>query len=117
MTVPVVPKLANLTTIETWQDELDWQPFHPGIEIYPLYEPQNDGSQAALLRYRPGASVPRHRHPGFEHIFILSGQQTDENGSHAAGSLVINAPGSCHSVVSETGCIVLAIWEKPVIRC
>ena len=27
---------------------------------------------------------------------------------------MINAPGTRHSIVSEAGCIVLAIYEKPV---
>ena len=31
-----------------------------------------------------------------------------------AGTLIINPPGTQHSVVSEAGCIVLAIYEKPV---
>ena len=110
-------ELAKLTSIEAWQDQLDWKPFHPGIEIYQLYEPQQDGSQAALLRYLPGASVPLHEHPGFEHILVLSGEQSDENGTYTAGSFVINPPGSRHSVISKIGCIVLLIWEKPVIRC
>jgi anti-sigma factor ChrR (cupin superfamily) len=110
-------ELASLTSIEAWQDQLDWKPFHPGIEIYRLYEPQQDGSQAALLRYLPGASVPLHEHPGFEHILVLCGEQSDENGTYTAGSFVINPPGSRHSVISKTGCIVLLIWEKPVIRC
>jgi anti-sigma factor ChrR (cupin superfamily) len=117
MIAPQAMKLANLTGIENWQDQLEWQPFDNGIEIYRLHEPQQDGSQAALLRYLPGASVPLHEHPGFEHILVLSGEQSDENGTYAAGSLVINPPGSRHSVISKTGCIVLLIWEKPVIRC
>jgi anti-sigma factor ChrR (cupin superfamily) len=117
MIAPFTMKLANLTTIETWQDELAWEPFHPGVDIHQLYEPQPDGSQAALLRYSPGASVPLHQHPGFEHILVLSGEQSDENGTYTTGSFVINSPGSRHSVISKTGCIVLVIWEKPVIRC
>jgi hypothetical protein len=31
-----------------------------------------------------------------------------------AGSLVINSPGTRHAVVSDEGCILLAIYEKPV---
>jgi anti-sigma factor ChrR (cupin superfamily) len=50
----------------------------------------------------------------FEHILVLSGSQTDHNGEHQTGTLVINPPGTNHSVISEAGCIVLAIWEKPV---
>ena len=117
MIAPQAMKLANLTSIDTWQDQLKWQTFDTGIEIYQLYEPQQDGSQAALLRYLPGACVPLHEHPGFEHILVLSCEQSDENGTYTAGSLVINPPGSRHSVISKTGCIVLLIWEKPVIRC
>ena len=41
-----------------------------------------------ILRYQRGASVPRHKHLGFEHICVLSGSQTDHNGEHKAGTLV-----------------------------
>jgi len=92
---------------------LDWQPFHPGIEVHHLY--QNEGGpSAAFLRYQPGAKVARHRHTGFEHIFVLSGSQEDERGYYRAGALVVNPPGSAHNVASAEGCVVLVIWEKPV---
>ncbi len=106
--------LKDLFDIAARQDELPWQPFHEGVDIYPLYSDSKKGAAAALLRYQPGASVPRHGHPGFEYIFVLSGSQTDQNGEHEAGTLVINPPNSNHTVVSKAGCIVLAIWEKPV---
>ena len=93
--------------------ELTWEPFHPGISIVRLYS-ETDGHSAALLRYDPGAGVPRHDHPGFEHILILSGSQIDERGVHPVGTLLVNPPGSSHEVNSPTGCIVLAIWEQPV---
>ena len=34
--------------------------------------------------------------------------------SSGPGTLRIHAPGTYHSVVSEAGCIVLAVYEKPV---
>lgn len=105
--------LKDLLNIATLQDQLPWQPFRDGVDIYRLYG-DGTGSAAALLRYQPGASIPRHDHQGFEHIFILCGSQTDQNGEHTAGTLVINPPSSNHSVVSTSGCIVLAIWEKPI---
>lgn len=92
---------------------MDWQPFRPGIEICRLYE-MPEGSAAALLRYAPGAKVPRHAHVGYEHLYILQGAQSDERGEYRTGSLVINPPGSSHSVSSPGGCLVLAIWERPV---
>jgi anti-sigma factor ChrR (cupin superfamily) len=106
--------LKGLLNIAARQDELSWEPFRPGVDIYQLYKDGEDGAMAALLRYQPGASVPLHDHRGFEHIFVLSGSQTDQNGEHQAGTLVINPPHSNHSVISQSGCIVLAIWEKPV---
>lgn len=105
--------LKDLLNIAALQDQLPWQPFREGVDIYQLYS-DSKGSAAALLRYQPGAKVPRHDHQGFEHIFVLSGSQTDQNGEHEAGTLVINPPSSNHSVISVSGCIVLAIWEKPI---
>ncbi len=58
--------------------------------------------------------MPLHRHTGYEHIFVLTGSQRDENGTAPAGTLTVNPPGTQHSLVSEAGCIVLAIYEKPV---
>ena len=105
--------LKDLLNIATRQNDLLWEPFHPGVDIYRLYG-DGKGAAAALLRYQPGASVPKHDHTGFEHIFVLSGSQTDQNGEYQAGTLVINPPSSNHSVISASGYIVLAIWEKPV---
>ncbi len=107
--------LPGLFNIDLRQHELDWQPFHKGIEIFRLYDTEDNGPSAALLRYQPGAVVPNHKHLGFEHILVLSGSQTDYHGSHEAGTLVINPPGTTHDVQSKNGCIVLAIWEKPVL--
>jgi len=51
---------------------------------------------------------------GYEHILILEGEQQDEHYIYPQGTLVISPPGTSHSVQSPQGCIVLAIWEKPV---
>jgi anti-sigma factor ChrR (cupin superfamily) len=93
---------------------LPWQPFRPGVEIYELYQGET-GSAAALLKYEAGAGVPQHTHSGFEHIFILEGSQSDQIGTYEAGTLVINQPDSTHNVASKAGCIVLIIWERPVV--
>lgn len=94
-------------------DTLPWQSFRPGVEIYRLYG-DSTGPSAALLRYQPGAQVPHHDHTGYEHILVLSGSQRDRHQTYDAGSLIINAPGSDHTVTSEKGCLVLIIWQKPV---
>ncbi len=92
----------------------DWRPFRPGIEIVRLYTAPS-GHSSALLRYAPGAKLARHSHIGFEHILVLSGTQIDDNGEHPAGTLLVHPPGTAHSVSTQTGCTVLAIWEKPVV--
>jgi anti-sigma factor ChrR (cupin superfamily) len=96
-------------------------PLHPGVEILPLYGMTAEGQplsphqpSAAILRYAPGASVPRHGHPGFEHIIVLRGSQSDALGTYPKGTCVVNPPGSSHWVNSEEGCLVLAIWDRPV---
>jgi predicted ChrR family anti-sigma factor len=94
--------------------QIHWQPFRPGVEIARLYGGAENEASAALLRYEPNARVPRHTHQGYEHILVLSGSQRDDHGVYEAGSLVISQPGSSHAIVSEQGCLVLAIWERPV---
>lgn len=107
-------KLDDLFQISAWQHTLKWQPFHEGVDIYRLHESGTEGSTAALLRFHPGGRVPLHVHQGFEYILMLAGSQKDEVSQAMAGALIVNPPGTTHSVVSVDGCIVLAIYEKPV---
>ena len=106
--------LTDLFQISGWQHKLPWRHFYEKVEIYRLYGDGKTGSTAALLRFHPGGRVPLHEHTGYEHIFVLSGSQVDENSRAETGTLIINPPGDSHSIVSEEGCIVLAIYEKPV---
>lgn len=107
--------LRDVFSLHSNPEQLNWLPFKEGVEICPLYAAQEqEGVSAALLRYAPGAEVSRHEHMGYEHILILSGTQSDENGHYPEGTLIISPSHTSHSVKSESGCIVLAIWEKPV---
>lgn len=94
---------------------LAWEPLREGIEVSWLYRNGDHGPAAAYLRYAPDARVPHHLHAGYEHVLILSGSQTDCNGRHRAGALVVNPPGTSHDVFSEEGCLVLIIWERPIL--
>lgn len=109
-----VLKLHDLFQVSGWQHKLPWRPFKEGVDIYRLYGDGETGPTAALLRFRAGGRVPLHEHTGYEHIFVLSGSQVDENSRADTGMLIINPPGTSHSILSEAGCIVLAIYEKPV---
>ena len=105
--------LRDLLTIATTQAQHHWQPFRDGVEICRLYK-GSDGPTAALLRYAPNTATPAHLHTGSEFILVLSGSQSDEHGHYSAGAVLASPPDSKHRVVSESGCIVLAIWTKPV---
>jgi anti-sigma factor ChrR (cupin superfamily) len=107
-------ELENLFQIAENADAISWQPFRDGVDIYRLYGDRASGPTAALIRFRVEGRIPMHEHQGYEHIFVLSGSQRDQNSTATAGTLMINAPGTRHSVVGEAGCIVLAIYEKPV---
>lgn len=101
-----VPKLL----VGGWRD-LVFAPFRDGIDIAWLRQ----GSPGiAVLRYAPGATVPLHMHPDVEMILVLDGAQSDLSGTYRAGDVVINMPGSQHSVSSTEGCVVLLMWAKPV---
>ncbi|TVQ58706.1 MAG: transcription negative regulator ChrR [Spirulina sp. DLM2.Bin59] len=113
LTQPLV--LTDIWAMAAHPDQIDWQPFHPGVMIHRLYDDAQTGAAAALLRYAPGATVAPHVHSGFEHILVLAGSQEDQRGNYPAGTLVINPPETGHWVKSEAGCIVLAIWQRPVV--
>ena len=87
----------------------------PGIELHRIYGEGTSGPSAALLRYAPGATLPHHRHPGYEHITILEGSQADEHGVYRAPCFIVNPPGSSHDVHSPDGCLVLVVWNEPVV--
>ena len=106
--------LRDLFRIGEWQHTLSWAPLREGVEIHRLYGDGQTGPATALLRFRPGAHVPVHEHTGYEHILVLAGSQADEHGTSRAGDLIINPPETRHTVISESGCIVLAIYESPV---
>jgi anti-sigma factor ChrR (cupin superfamily) len=96
-----------------WRD-LPFEPFREGIEISKLFDAGDQGPSAAILRYQPGAGAPLHQHTGYETIMVLEGSQSDDRGHYGAGAVVVNPPGTSHSITSEEGCVVLIVWQAPV---
>lgn len=103
----------ELLTSGGWK-ELEFVPFRDDVTIHWIRPFEGDQPGVALLKYEAGASVPRHRHPGLETILVLDGVQSDEAGNYGPGSYIVNAPGTEHSVWSDTGCVVLIQWDRPV---
>lgn len=110
--------MANLSFArligDGWRN-LPFEPFREGIAAHFLLKGGPDEPSTAILRYQPGASVPRHRHAGLETLVVLEGTQSDENGDYPAGSVVLNPVGTEHTVWSTAGCVVLIQWNLPVI--
>jgi anti-sigma factor ChrR (cupin superfamily) len=107
-------ELKSLFEIAGDPERVVWSPFREGVEIHRLYGDGISGPTAALIRFRESSHVPLHLHEGYEHILVLAGSQRDEGGEIEAGTLRVHPPGSRHSVTSDAGCMVLAIYEKPV---
>ena len=102
----------NLST-GGWKD-LEFGPFREGVTLHWIKPFEGDQPGVALLKYEAGAVVPRHRHEGLETILVLQGTQSDETGDYGAGTYIVNAAGTEHSVWSDTGCVVLIQWDRPV---
>ena len=109
---PVV--LPGLLQAAQNPDAVEWEPFCPGVQRSWLFRTPPDGPSAALIRFAPGARVPLHEHTASEYILVLSGSQEDENGTTTAGTLIHNPAGTRHRIHSADGCVVLAIYERPV---
>lgn len=105
---PIISEISN----GGWRT-LKFDAFREGVTMHRLYG-SDTGASAAVLKYEPGASVPLHEHTGFEHVLILHGSQSDDEGHYPAGTFTVNPPGTAHRVWSDEGCVALLIWERPV---
>jgi len=84
-----------------------WVERHPGVQWKVLWE--EGARRAVLMRYEPGAVIPRHRHLGDEQIWVFEGSVTDDTGTCRAGNYARRPPGCVHSVSSPEGALVLAV--------
>jgi ChrR Cupin-like domain len=95
--------------------------YQPGLRknvlIHLLFDNTKDdpkGSDAAIIRYLPGAFVPRHVHMGHEMVLVLQGEYVENDVLYRAGSLIVRAPGTTHEMRSDIGCTILAMRDVPV---
>ncbi|EOX4357307.1 cupin domain-containing protein [Vibrio cholerae] len=99
--------------------ELKFVPYQPGlrekVSIAALFDESHDGGpDLAFLKYEPGAYVPGHVHMGFELVLVIQGDYIENGQIFTPGSLVLRAPGTCHSMSSKGGCVILASRYRPV---
>lgn len=84
-----------------------WTEPRPGVHWKILWE--EGDRRTVLVRYEPGAVIPRHRHLGDEQIFVLEGSVSDDTGTCTAGNYARRPPGCVHTVSSRDGALVLAV--------
>ncbi len=64
------------------------------------------GRVTSIVRYKPGARFPLHRHPEGEEFLVLEGTFSDEHGDYPAGTFVFNPHGSSHAPYTRDGCVL-----------
>ena len=74
-------KLNDLFHFAAHQDQIAWQPYKKGVDIFRLYGDGVTGPTAALVRYREHGEVPLHEHPGlrthFDPVRFAAGRKRD----------------------------------------
>jgi anti-sigma factor ChrR (cupin superfamily) len=101
--------MTDLASLYVTTAEHDWVERRPGVHWKVLWEEGNH--RAVLVRYAPGAEIPRHRHLGDEQIFVLEGSLSDDTGTCTRGNYARRPPGCVHRVTSREGALVLAIMS------
>ena len=95
--------------------ESEWIEIWPFVEVRELRPDEGSGMHTSLLRMRPGAVIPAHRHEREEECIVLEGEF--QIGAHklSAGDVHIAAAGSWHEQVSSrNGVLVLLRGEYPL---
>lgn len=93
--------------------QLSWTQRLPGVFWKVLWEDPDGPHKAILMRYEPGATIPRHRHVGDEQIFVIEGSVADDTGACAAGNYARRPPGCVHTVTSPRGALVFVVTSGP----
>lgn len=120
-TYSVDDKVLKLEFGKITLPELEFQQYQLGLRtnvlIHPLFDNTKKdpyGSDAAIIRYLPGAFTPRHLHVGFEMVLVLEGEYVENDVLYMPGSLIIRAPGTTHEMRTINGCTLLAMRDIPV---
>jgi anti-sigma factor ChrR (cupin superfamily) len=98
--------LAGSRTVRA--DEGRWEPICAGIERKTLWHDRDKGRITFLIRARPGAEFPAHRHDDDEEAYVLSGDLSFDDLVLGAGDYHLARPGVCHPVGrTKGGCMLL----------
>ena len=95
--------------IETLRaDEGEWKRLTRKIWKKVLSEDSQTGRSMYLLRCKPGAMIPRHKHRREEHMYIIEGETWIGGSLLKAGDFQVAQASSVHPASrTTTGCLVL----------
>lgn len=92
--------------------ERHYQPTpYTGIAYAPLWR-NDQGGGHTLLKLEAGASLPMHRHAGWEQILVIDGQLRVNDQALGRGDHVLLDAGDAHRVVAVVPSVYLAMSEK-----
>lgn len=98
--------------IFTKDENRKWNPTgYDGIEFCWLYK-NPDGGGTALLKLQENATLPSHKHPGWEQIFIVHGKVRYRDVIMNPGDHVITEQEEIHHLVALEPSIFLTSSEK-----
>lgn len=98
--------------IFTKDEQRQWSPSgYVGIDFCWLYKNPNGGG-TALLCLQKNASLPQHKHPGWEQIYVLSGKIRYRDTLMVPGDHVITEKEETHYLVAVEPSMFLTTSEK-----
>ena len=105
----------ELALTSTAVANLRWEPLDlaPGVEIKTLWRDSVGASYAGLMRMRPGALLPRHRHRfATHHVWVESGSCRIGDRSFGPGSYLHVPVGVEHGIdeAGPGGCTLLYLY-------
>ncbi len=110
---PLLPGLGRLTDLASdalsallgrIDDATSWIDGAPGVRYFHFTPgPRAPAPAAGIVRVRPGAVFPRHRHLAPEVSFVLDGVLVENGRRHGPGSLLESASGSEHEYTAGPG--------------
>ena len=110
----MMPGSTGLDSTYVDVEKLPWAKTRfPGIETKMLMENKATGMSTQLMRWAPGARLPRHEHVEIEQSYVIQGSLADHAGVCRAGQYVWRSAGSRHDAWTDEGCLVLAFFLKP----
>ncbi len=85
----------------------------PGVRVKPLFEDPETGLLTQLIRLKPGARIPAHKHSKPESCYVLEGDVKIGGDYFGMGDFSLAPVGTLHGEVFSRGGCLLLITSNP----